>query len=305
MTTPYQTHNGTSYKLVEKGRSNSSEPPALADALQLVHPAEWATDRTFLTATSDGQSKTLDDIYLQHPDQEVHDRNITAELDEFQIEKTSDKTIEWLSTVTEVTAAATLTTQVKQPGTEITMINTESSHRAPLRGVLSVLEDATHPMLVQLQCVSVDKYFKTRVGHLNTRRERFEGAEALGDIAVSVWHGNYNQYAEVDPAEYRSGYVLTMRVLAGDSDSSSKESATAPEAVVEQFAESLPGDAAITATHESPDSVMPAVRNYALPEPIGISTLAYHCLPFTTCAKPYVACTSDELRWILGDRNHT
>lgn len=305
MATPYQTHIGTSYKLVEKGRSNSIEPPVLADALQLVHPAEWATNRIFLTATSDGQSETLDDIYLQHPDQEVHVRNLTAKLDEFQIQKTPDKTIEWLSTVPEVTAAATLATQVKQPGTEITTINTESNNHAPIQGALSVLEDATRPMLVQLQCVSVDDHLTHRVGYFNDRRERFKDAEALGDIAVSLWQGNYNQYAEVEPAEYRSGYVLTMRVLAGDSDAPTTQPETAPEEIVEQFAESLPGDAAITATQGSPDSVVPAVRNYALPEPIGIGTLAFHCLPFTTCSKPYVTCTSDELRSMLGDGDRT
>jgi len=305
MTTSYQTHVGTSYELVEKGKSNSSEPPALADAVQLVHPAEWATDRTFLTATSDGQSKTLDDIYLQHPDQDVHDRNVTAELDDFQVRKSADKTIEWLSTVTEVTAAATLATRVKQPSAEITTINTESKHRAPIQRALDVLAEATRPMLVQLQCVSVDDHLIDRVRHFNDRRERFESAEALAAIAFSIWQGNYKQYAEVDPAEYRSGYVLTMRVLAGDSDTPTMQPATAPETIVEQFAESLPGDAAITATRASPDSVVPAVRNYALPKPVGIGALAFHCLPFTTCSKPYVACTSDELRWLLGAGDHT
>lgn len=305
MATPYQTHIGTSYKLVEKGKSNSSEPPVLADALQLVHPAKWATDRTFLTATSDGQSKTLDDIYLQHPDQEVHDRNITAELDEFQVRKTADKTIEWLSTETEVTAAATLATQVTQPSTEITTINTESNHRAPIQRALSVLEDATCPMLVQLQCVSVDDHLTDRVRHFNDRRERLEDAEALGKHIVSFLQGNYSQYSKVESIEYRSGYILTMRVLAGDSGAPTTQPETAPEAIVEQFAESLPGDAAITATQESPDSVVPAVRNYALPEPIGVGTLALNCLPFTTCSKPYMACTSDELRSILGAGDHT
>lgn len=300
MTDYYKTQTRTAYELCEQN-SNKGDPPALEDVLGLVHPGEWAADRMFLTFTFSGQRDTTQSIYLQFPDQRIEESNITAALDQFAIRSRPDQTVEWYDSVDEVTDAAILTTSVSQHGAEVVQTDNKLRARGGSKGIYNVIEEANRPILVQLQFLSVESFLEHKSRKFKSRVEQFEEAGPLGDLTLDMWHGNYRQYDEIDPTEYRNGYVITMRVLAGRCHHHSEATSTTPKSVAEQFSHPLTGDTKITAQHKLPKKVVPAVRNYDPPKSLNIGKLAALSLPLVSVQKPYVVATDDELRSILGE----